>query len=307
MEGIKYLDKVKVYPGCKYQIRNKYGKNKYFRSLERAIHYACPRGDFVEIYIWNNAASDIRPNINCTVRDSKDILSEYARTRLIILNKEKTRIIFEYFWLRDFKGNWENDYEYDYDILYNDSFEFFKENTFVTCDMYPFHNRVFPVWWDMSRVLGHENIWEMKKDDVLNLVYDREYDNLKVIYNHEEFNTQDRDIPVFMIKPANISNIRIKEFAFPKDILNDLKNWNGSFVSNGKVFSQKFIKNKIYLCGGHYCLVSDDEEYIINPRLGCITIKDKKTDNSLCIAYTEEDKGDIIHLIPYYYQYEKIE
>lgn len=34
MEGIKYLDKVKVYPNCRYQIRNKYGKINILNLLK---------------------------------------------------------------------------------------------------------------------------------------------------------------------------------------------------------------------------------------------------------------------------------
>lgn len=301
MNEVKYLNRVRICPNCKYQIRNKYGRKKFFKSLERAIHYAYPRNNFVEIIILNDEASNMVPDdTNFSIKDSKDILSANAKIRVIYLDKDKTRIIFEYFELNVAGESYTNNYEYDYDILYDESAEFIKEDSVVSCDVYPFSGRMMRIWGSIT-ANGTDNIWDKKVDDVLNTIYTE--GNIFLRYWHYEEDTIDELIPYYLIRYEDDSNLKIREFVFPDNI--DYKEEGANYKSNGKSFTIKFIPNKPFASGGFYALVSDDEEVFIYYGLDFFSIKDMKTGLRENVYFTKESKDGKVHLIPYNCAYEK--
>lgn len=300
---VKYLDKVKICPNCRYRIRNKYGRKKFFKSLERAIHYAYPRNNFVEIIILNDEASDAIPDdTNFSIKESKDILSVNAKTRVIYLDKDKTRIIFEYFELNVPGKYYTNNYEYDYDILYDESAEFIKDDSVVSCDVYPFSGRMIRVYGSI-RVFGIENVCRKSRDEVLNVIYPGSCIFLR--YWHYDNDTIDEFVPFYMMKYEDDSNLKIREFVFPDDI--DYEKEGARYSANGKSFTVKFIKNKSFYSGGFYTLVSDDDEVSIYSSLDQFLIKDMKTGLKEAVYYIKEYKDGKVHLIPYYFPYEKAE
>lgn len=120
MKPIKYFEQLRLYPGCRY----KAGKKSY-KSIETALTRSRVSGNEYgqfEIEIINRNVSDTIPDNypECTIPELMD-LAKYAKSRLIVFNKERTEILGEIFELHIKDEDHRTlDFMFDYGLMFGD-------------------------------------------------------------------------------------------------------------------------------------------------------------------------------------------
>ena len=285
---VKYLDKVSIAPTDVFFTRNKSGRERKYKSFQHALKNACklPDMQYISITIYNKFGTDKIPDDEPLPRmkHAKDVYGKYASYRFITLDANKTRVLMESFIMDEL-------YFFDYDILYNEDHELFKEGDQLLSNLDGYRDRVMEYWLG---ILGDnkDEVPEYNRKNILNAHVRDNNSEIRLVYEH-----YDDDTPGFYIYPSetrivDVSSTELKEFEFDDDILDK----DFDFVeSNG----EKFKKGKYQ---GDNTLESDKTKIIFYGK-GFIwsIIKIPNTDLSMSVRYVIKHENGKLILTPHHW------
>lgn len=236
---IKYLDKVRIVPGCIYETRNSKGRLRKYSTIERAIEHAClyKNQELIEIHIINPIAKNILPDGPTPIaRDIKDIYCVDISDRWIYINPEKSQIVFETFDYDNIEERYGRYFLFDYDILYNDNIRLPQIGDYIISRLYKdFDNRIIEV--DSLPLHPNKYIYTTRDTILYNFPIDRDgsYDVI-IAYSHAEIDTIDHIIPYYSMRFCD--PYKSKTYYINKDKFLKMVNSTGIYEDNSiKIFA----------------------------------------------------------------------